>query len=184
MTVSTATTSGQVLTSAYVNNNINSGLTYIKEQTVGSAVGSTAVASCFSATYDNYLVICSGITYSTADTTLSIKPDNVSTASYSGAGYFQQYGVSSLTPFTLSASTGGGAIGITSTAATTHAVEIFAPFLAQNTRFASQPSLGLAYGAHYYSILVTTASYTGFTLLPAGGTMSGGIIYVYGYRKA
>ena len=175
----------EVLTASDTNTYLaNSGLVYVTSATVGTGVSSVAIASCFNSTFDNYFILCSGITYSVGDTTLSIKPDGVSTANYFGGGYFQQYGVATITPFTLSASTAGGAIGITSTVPATNAADIFAPYLAQQTKFVGRQSLGASYTAQYQSILATTGSYTGFTLLPAGGTMTGGTITVYGYRKA
>jgi hypothetical protein len=175
----------EVLTASDTNTFLaNSGLVYITSATVGTGVSSVAIASCFNSTFNDYFVLCSGITYSVGDTTLSIKPDGVSTANYFGGGYFQQYGVATITPFTLSASTGGGAIGITSTVPATNAADIFAPYLTQQTKFVGRQSLGAAYTAQYQSILATTNSYTGFTLLPSSGTMTGGTITVYGYRKA
>ena len=184
MAVKTFTT-GEVLTASDTNTYLaNSGLVYVTSATVGTGVSSVAIASCFNSTFNDYFVLCSGITYSVGDTTLSIKPDNVSTANYYGGGYFQQYGVATITPFTLSASTAGGAIGITSTAAMTNAADVFSPFLTQQTRFVGRQSLGASYTAQYQSLLNTSNSYTGFTLLPAGGTMTGGTITVYGYRKA
>lgn len=175
----------EILTSGDVNTYLaNSGLVYVSSTTVGSGVASVAVSSCFSSTYDNYLIVASGITYSVSDTTLSIKPDGVSTANYYGGGYYQQYGVALLSPFTLSASTGGGAIGITSTVPMVNIAEVCSPYLTQQTRFMGRASLGGSYSAVYQSVLATTASYSGFTLLPASGTMTGGTITVYGYRKA
>ena len=60
MTVSTATIPGQILTSAYVNNNINSGLTYISTVTLSAAAGTAAQWSgtVFSSTYTNYRLVC------------------------------------------------------------------------------------------------------------------------------
>ena len=55
MTISTPTTAGQILTSAYVNNNINSGLVYIDSVTVTSNTTGT-IENCFSSTYRDYLV--------------------------------------------------------------------------------------------------------------------------------
>ena len=60
MAVSTATTAGQILTSAYVNNNINSGLTYISTVTLSAGAGTAAQWSgtVFSSTYTNYRLVC------------------------------------------------------------------------------------------------------------------------------
>jgi len=60
MAVSAATTPGQVLTSAYVNNNINSGLVYISTVTLSAAAGTALQWSgtVFSSTYTNYRLVC------------------------------------------------------------------------------------------------------------------------------
>jgi hypothetical protein len=55
MTVSTPTTAGQILTSAYVNNNINSGLVYITEATTATTL--LSFNNCFNSTYLNYRII-------------------------------------------------------------------------------------------------------------------------------
>ena len=55
MTVSTATTPGQILTSAYLNNNINSGLTYIDSATAAGTA--TPIDGCFTSTYNAYRII-------------------------------------------------------------------------------------------------------------------------------
>ena len=62
MTISTATTPGQILTSAYVNNNINSGLTYISSGALSGT--STNFQSCFTSTYDNYRIVINSIALS------------------------------------------------------------------------------------------------------------------------
>ena len=58
MAISTPTTAGQVLTSAYVNNNINSGLVYITEATATSGA-SISVDNCFTSTYTDYRIVVS-----------------------------------------------------------------------------------------------------------------------------
>ena len=59
MAIKTFTT-GEVLTAADTNTYLaNSGLVYVKSQTIGSAVSSVNVTSAFSSTYDNYVITLS-----------------------------------------------------------------------------------------------------------------------------
>jgi len=60
MAIKTFTT-GEVLTASDTNTYLaNSGLVYIKQQTVGNAVASVTVSDAFSSTYDNYKITYTG----------------------------------------------------------------------------------------------------------------------------
>ena len=62
-------------------------------------------------------------------------------------------------------------------------IDVMNPFLAQNTKTLSFQSSN-SDGGPAVSLLQNTTSYTSFTILPSTGTMTGGTITVYGYRKA
>ena len=85
MTISTPTISGQILTSAYVNNNINSGLVYVTSVTVGSAVLTVNVPNAFSAEYDNYRIVLSNIDCSVDGNGIKLLLDGITTAVYSSS---------------------------------------------------------------------------------------------------
>jgi len=179
MTVSTPTTSGQILTSAYLNNNINSGLTYISSTTVGTAVSSVTVSGAFSADYDNYLVtLTGGVISTTAQLYLRFG------ATVSGYKWQLLYGSYNNTP-----AAEGSAVGTEiryagngdSTGFDSH-IDIMSPFLAKNTKTVSSQISGDA--GCSFGLVPNTTSYTAFTILPSSGTMTGGTITVYGYRKA
>ena len=182
MTVSTATTPGQILTSAYVNNNINSGLTYIKQQTIGSAVASVTVSSAFSATYDNYRII-----YQMGDSSnieqLLLKFTNSTGSTYSHGGMYILFGTATIVAETANNSSLGIRIGNVSTDLSSIVFDVISPFGTTPTHVMAQHS-----DHEYYSTRggrdSNVASQTAFTLTPGGGTLSGGVIYVYGYRKA
>ena len=72
MTVLPAFTTGQVFTAAAANNMANSGLTYVKQQTIGNGVASVTVSDAFSATYDNYKIVINGGATS-AQTSISLQ---------------------------------------------------------------------------------------------------------------
>jgi hypothetical protein len=176
-------TSGAVLTAAQMN---AVGLWLVKTQTVGTAVSSVAVTGAFSADYDNYLVLLSGGTMSaTADIGIQL---GASTTGYFG---FMCYGV--VTSGTVQGaprnntavmSWQGGCTGAGQAAQLRS--EILGPFKAAYTGFPAgnyravgvDPQYGTMVGEHRVA-----TSYTGFTLLPSSGTMTGGTIRIYGYRN-
>ena len=178
MTVSTATTSGQVLTSAYVNNNINSGLTYITSSTVGSAVSSVVVSSCFSTTYDSYQIVVRGVSAS-VDDWLRLSISGATGSSYGYASSYFAYG-GGINADSSSSNTfwRPGIAGTT----TSFVMDIHSPFLAAATTMQFSTSTN-GYATFGGGGNTTAASSTGFTLTPSSGTLTGGTISVYGYRK-
>ena len=179
MAIKTFTT-GEVLTASDTNTYLaNSGLVYIKQQTVGSGVASVTVSDAFSSTYDSYLIIDTGGTMSN-DTALTMQLG----AQVTGYYYFLTYG-------TYSASTVYGDNG-SNLSAWNHAggggarscyIELQNPFLSVATEMRSRVRYGTVYGTEIGHTGNPT-SFTSFKLTPRSGTMSAGTIYVYGYRKA
>jgi hypothetical protein len=159
----------------------NSGLVYVKSQTVGTGVASVAVTGAFSADYENYK-----ITYTNGASSLAREIDfslNGSTLGHYAVMYYNPYA-------------GGAAAGVYSNnrANWTHAgggaalnpymnIEVSMPFLAKPTfmtaGYVDASNTGMITG--YQS---QATSFTGFTIAPAAGTFTGGTITVYGYRKA
>ena len=175
-------TSGEVLTAADTNTYLaNSGLVYVKSQTVGTAVSSVSVTNAFSATYDNYK-----ITYTGGASSAASVIDFTLTGSTLG-----HYAVMLYTAY----ATGVGATVLSNNRANwTHAgggavstpnmnVEIQMPFLAKPTfmfgNYNDATNTGMITG--YQS---QTTSFTGFSIAPSAGTFTGGVITVYGFRKA
>jgi len=179
MAIKTFTT-GEVLTASDTNTYLaNSGLVYIKQQTVGNGVASVTVSSAFSTDYDSYVIVDTGGSMS-VDTALKMTLGSTATGYY----YFLTYGQpsaatvlgdngSNLTAFNHA---GGGATR-------SCYIEIQSPFLARATEMRSRVRYGTVYGQEI-GLLADSTSYTSFTFTPSSGTLTGGTIYVYGYRKA
>jgi hypothetical protein len=168
-------------------NIVGSGLTLIKKQTIGSGVSSVSVTNAFSATYEAYKVILVGGVTSTNDAiNFQLGPTSVS-------GYNSQY-----YQVLIYANLGGGAV---TTVAVSNgsvlpyctysfgangynsSIELFSPFATKYTEIQATRG-GIAAGANVGSSIGyhnSTASFSGFQLIPASGTMTGGTIYVYGY---
>jgi hypothetical protein len=160
------------------------GLWLVKTQTVGTGVSSVEVTAAFSATYDNYLITYSNIDSSVASTNVRLTVGSANTG-YFGALIYMLYGnntifgiqssnqASWLYPATVTSDTGSGSI------------EIFSPFLTTRTTVKGnylETNTGGASG-QFTGFLNNATSYTSFTLTPAGGTLTGGTIRVYGYRN-
>ena len=158
------------------------GLVLVKSQVVGSGVSSVAVTNAFSSLYDNYLITLNGGTVST-DASMSM----ILGASSTGYYGFMSYGqANTSTPLGAgrnnavnAAWVGGGTSG-----QMCHVrVEVFGPFAARYTKLLnSSYQNGIAYGIMNGEHRVAT-SFTGFTLSPDAGTLTGGTIRVYGYRN-
>jgi hypothetical protein len=179
---------GEVLTASDTNTFLaNSGLVYIKEQVIGSGVNSTTgvtVTNAFSATYDNYKITISGGGISTAQTVLKFV---LGTAL--GNTYYGCYNYGNL------ATSVGGVAGMNNDSSFFYAggadinilnfnMELQNPFLAKYTNMQALTvgyanNRGMSMGEHE-----TATSYSSFTIFPGSGTITGGTITVYGYRKA
>jgi hypothetical protein len=182
MAIKTFTT-GEVLTASDTNTYLaNSGLVYVKQQTVGNTVSSVTVSDAFSATYDNYRIVFAGGVGSAATADLGLQLGSATT----NYAYQLVFGAYANTPL-AAGGTGAASFliaGGTSTSASSIDCDLLSPF--DSSRFTlmmgimnSGNGAGVFSGQHR-----TAASYTGFTITPSSGTLTGGIIYVYGYRKA
>jgi hypothetical protein len=178
-------TTGEVLTAADTNTYLaNSGLVFVKQQTIGAGVTSVVVPDAFNATYDAYQFIVTGGTAS-GNGTATFRLGTTATAVYYYAGAYYTYaGV-------LAAINGNG-VGqffITSYNVNHVGFSVFVnqPFLAKNTSYATSyigTSTGDG-GGNVQGFLNDTTSYTSFEFFTSGGqTFTGGTVTVYGYRKA
>jgi hypothetical protein len=181
MAVKTFTT-GELLTTSDTNTYLNNGgLVYVTSTTVGSAVSSVTISNCFSSTYDAYRIIIQGNTATNLDwLKLTLSGSTGSTYAHSIFGNVWGSAATTTTSVNNAASS---YIGTHDTIHYSISLEIVDPFAAKQTSYYSQG----ASNAYYSSCQgrdSNAASSTGFTLTPNAGTISGGTIAVYGYRKA
>lgn len=158
------------------------GLVLIKTQTIGTAVSSVTVTNAFNATYEQYRIVVTGGSCSVADRHFRYILGASATGydyaliaiNFSSGGGNDNWGTSS-TAFPYAGATGpNGHSSI---------VEITNPFLAKYTTFTSNLAAD-AIGGTCIGIHRVATSYTDFTLSTNSGTLTGGTIAVYGYRKA
>ena len=181
MAIKTFTT-GEVLTAADTNTYLaNSGLVYIQQQTIGSAVASVTVSNCFSSTYDNYRILIVG--YGASGTVATrFQLSNSTSTTYSTVGWIYQYG-GAFTTETATAQTASLIGHSSSTGKTSAVIEVQSPFLSQVSTFTGL-SMSVSYGDDRRSYDSSTNSSTGFVFSPNSGTFTGGTITVFGYRKS
>jgi hypothetical protein len=162
----------------------NSGLELIKTQTVGTTVSSVAVTGVFSATYDQYKIVLSGGA-SSANTSLNLKLGAASN------GHNTQFIFSTWTSTSGSPTLNGGAnaanftfVGSGLTSTLSMSLDVINPFTATPTQLwglgnQNSSTSGLFQGYH-----TASTSFTDFTISTVTGTLTGGNIAVYGYRRA
>ena len=158
------------------------GLTQIINQTIGTAVTSVTISNCFSATYDAYKIIVSGGVASGNNAILRFQLGSAANG-HSDALIYSSYvgspGVASL--ITADAASFRFA-GVGQTTGLYANFELFSPFLTRPTLFhatySDDTNTGTVSGSQ-----TSSTSFTGGTLSVESGTMTGGNIAVYGYRK-
>jgi hypothetical protein len=173
-------TAGQVLTAAQMTDlQSNIGLTFIKSQTIGSAVSTVEVTDAFSSSFDNYLVTVSGGVASTASI-MRIQL-GATTSGYYYSLVFTVWGnvVSSEGATNNALLT---SVGINTTTGLQMYCDIFSPNLPTRTLMRA-PRVSTSDVGNTFGLLDNTTQYTSFTISPSSGTMTGGVIRVYGYRK-
>lgn len=182
MAIKTFTT-GEVLTAADTNTYLaNSGLVFVKSQTIGTAVSSVTVSSAFSADYDGYkIVVIGGVGSGSGEMNLTLGASV--TGYYAGLNYVA-YGSTTPVAATNNNAAAWNWCGSFTTTQSYANFELFGPFQAKPTfvvsdGYASAVQTGRMTGFHNVA-----TSYTAFTLTASAGTMTGGTITVYGYRKA
>jgi hypothetical protein len=159
------------------------GLFIVKTQTVGTAVSSVAVTGAFSSDFANYLVTLSGGTGS-ADQAIALNLTGSTTEYYGFLNYGSMLGATPLGA-NINNGTAWTFVGGSKTGQAAHmSCQIMSPNLTRYTKcvFAAYQN-GDAYGSFSGEHRVATA-YTGFTIVPGVGTLTGGTIRVYGYRNS
>jgi hypothetical protein len=172
--------------SAFVGVGSDSGLIHIETQSF-SAVSSQSINDVFSSTYDNYKihVVWSGSADNDLNMRLRVAGADNSSANYDCGYWFVRTGPSTsnnselaFTSFKIGSAQGTLLNGFL-------ALDIANPFASTNTSYTghqgSRSSANVAMATYGGRTTVTT-SYTGFTLFPSAGTITG-TATIYAYRK-
>ena len=184
MAVSAATTPGQILTSAYVNNNINSGLVYVSTTSITSS--GQNIANAFSSTYTNYRIVINSLVASATNTSIAFRLGSSTTRTeYKWAGYNVNIG-SGVLASDNGASVANAQIGYSKGVDgqnTDYVIELQNPNLATRKTYSSIWSNGQFSGTVSGVDSLQTAQ-TDINIICGTGTITGGTVTVYGYRIA
>jgi hypothetical protein len=158
-----------------------SGLTLVKTQTIGTTVTSVTVTDAFSATYDSYIItISGGVGSSTGALRFEL---GASTTAYYAIWTNNAYSGGAAAVSTDNNGSRWSTVGRHSANLIQMTMNISNPFLAKYTYFTASgiaaTQSGFASGLH-----AVETSYTDFNISPAAGTLTGGIIRVYGYQNS
>ena len=175
---------GEVLTASDTNTYLNNGgLVYVTSTTIGTAVSSVTVSNCFSSTYDTYRIVVANVGAS-ASASIGFRIGTVSTGIYYGTWNYALYtassqtvaGINAATQFVFILTDSGGP-------GTFSSFDIVNPYTTSyKMLFGSY--YGRGYGGTFQGTCNSGTSQTGFTLVAETGTLTGGTVTVYGYRKA
>ena len=167
-------------TTAQMNTAITAGvgLVPILTQTIGTAVSSIVVNNAFSTTYDNYLIQINN-SIASSDNELRLKL-GASTTGYNHSSFFLRYSGSTVN--ILGSNTTSFICGAGLTGGVNISTTLINPFLARYTFMQGTYTFtdGSSSISGHHS---PTTSYTDFTITTTVGTLTGGTIQVYGYKK-
>lgn len=169
---------GQVLTAAQMN---TIGMHLVKVQTVGTAVSSVTVTNAFSADYDNYRVVVSGVV-NTLAANFTVQLSAITGNNYFTAGTFFNFGSAVVNGYGPAVTTGwlGGPLG---TVASEMVFDVTNPMLAKAKGYFLQGVSTLAYYS-FGGTCTSTSTSANLTIAANSGTMTGGTIRIYGYRNS
>jgi hypothetical protein len=187
MAIKTFTT-GEVLTAADTNTYLaNSGLVYI----TGGTFSATALDGIFTSDYDNYRIVVSNVTQTGTSGLIQYNFRNTSNATDNSALYYTagiRYDGGTAYNYSINAGT------FAETAVNCIAgsnwpgfvMDVHAPRLAKITMTTLQGTGAITYisNCQASAIMNTTTAYAGIIFKLSAGTITGGQITVYGYRKA
>jgi len=172
---------GAVLTASDTNIYLaNSGLVYVTHVTVSGTPSTLTVPNCFNSTYDNYRVVFDQITFSAGGFNYLFQVGGNNTLYY-GVSNYDSSGAGS----GRVVSNNGSALyaGVQDGASTGGTFDFTNPYLAKST-IISGLSMGANYGTWTVGQHASAVSCTSLSLVAGSGNITGGSIYVYGYRKA
>lgn len=157
------------------------GLVFVKSVSTGTGVSSVTVNDAFSSTYDNYRISITNMTHSANQPDIQIRFGS-STTSHFTSGWYLGITSGSLTTV-QSGSSAQISIGSGNNAGSgSYIVEVLSPYRPEFT-FTQATNVSTAWATTYLGTHATSTSFTSFTILASSGTISNGVIRVYGYRN-
>lgn len=149
------------------------GITLVASQSFTSA-STVSVDNCFSAAYDNYLLVVTGNQSQNGSWNIRMRAagvDNTASA-YSYAGVLSGSGTSGSVIRTADVATGP----------TGAHVSVYSPFRSEKTFWRTTGVYGNSADGAFYGSHSVASQFDGFSLIPDGGTITG-TVRVYGYTN-
>jgi hypothetical protein len=141
------------------------GLVFVKSGTCSALAGGLSIDDCFSATYNNYRIIVSGVcnTFSGLEARLRVSSTDATTAY---ASQCLRASSTTVSAFVGTSDPASAFVGAITTSQSIITVDVSGPFLAQQTAFlgfagAGAPRIDFASAVH-----TTGTSYTGISFFP------------------
>ena len=178
-------TAGEVLTAADTNTYLaNSGLVYVTSATIGTSVASVTLTNAFNSTYDNYRIIISGGANSVASGASLVLGSSVT--GYYASQLSLVYNADSISYTRSDNGSSWANIGAAFADGLALDIVLFNPFLAKFTGLAIgsrtdyRVAGAMSVGGGYHAV---ASSFSALTFSAGVGSMTGGTISVYGFRK-
>jgi hypothetical protein len=150
--------------------------------TVGSAVSTVTITNAFSANYTNYQIVVSGMTASIIDNAYNLRLSGSTGSTYSTFLKWTQFSTGSVNG-TQTATGTSFFMPLSGNVANCNAtVDLWNPFLTVRTGM-SGSGTNNGYWCSMGGEDSNAVSHTGFSIIFAAGTLTGGTIRVYGYRN-
>lgn len=171
-------TVGEVLTSANMN---KVGMWLLKSQTIGTGVTGVTVTDAFSADYDNYRIILSGVDSSNGDAAcIAYFGSYGATTYYANLEYYKVGSGRGDLPISLANYFYNSVTGTETD--TMMIMDVINPYKAVRT-ICSGYGFGWLSTFNFSALGIGANQFTSFTMGPGSGTWTGGTIRVYGYRN-
>jgi hypothetical protein len=160
-------------------------LVLVKTQVIGTTVPSVVVTNAFSAAFDDYLIKISGGVNPSGGSNITFQLGST-TANYYSAGFRAAFNSASLIAENQNNESSFSRIARTGSTGYAGEALVSQPFNATRTiwkAFGSSSGLNTDVMFYQNGYQDSNTSFTGFTLTPNFGSLTGGTINVYGFRK-
>ena len=158
-------------------------LVLITAQTIGTTVTSVVVSSVFSSAYDAYKIVIGGTGVGSSTGDQILLQLGSTTTNYDTAHQSVDYSGSAIFTNGASGAASFARIGAAKTTYLQMNFDLVNPYNAAYTTLWASYDYYTS-GGWTTGIQRSTTSFTDFTIIAGGGTISGGKIYVYGYKNS
>lgn len=158
------------------------GLVLVKEQTIGTTVSSVEVTGAFSADFNTYRIVISGVTASSSSAFFRLRMANLGNH-YSSLYYDLSNGTNTSTNRTNAANDANIGVGGTASTSMSTSFDIHNPFNSNAFTTFNGTYTGGSFAGWFAGSYQVNTSFSSITFLMSSGTITGGTVRVYGYNQ-